>query len=49
MLGGLGLIAAGIPLWSVGKANERHITIEATMVRFREYASVNGAGIRITF
>jgi hypothetical protein len=49
MFGGLGLMAIGIPLWSIGKANERHITIEARVVRFNGYASANGVGLKVRF
>jgi hypothetical protein len=49
MLGGLGLMAVGIPLWAIGKAKERHITIEAELVRFKGLASANGIGLKIRF
>jgi hypothetical protein len=49
MLGGLGLIAVGIPLLAVGKAKERHITIEAELVKFKEFTSLSGIGLRIRF
>jgi hypothetical protein len=49
MLGGLGLLAVGIPVWSAGKANERHIRIDAQLVRFKGVASTNGIGFKIRF
>jgi hypothetical protein len=49
MLGGLGLLAVGIPVWSAGKANERHIRIDAELVRFKGFASANGIGFKIRF
>ncbi|MGA2406478.1 MAG: hypothetical protein ABSF81_06995 [Bacteroidales bacterium] len=49
MLGGLGLMAVGIPLWAIGKVNERHIKIEAELVKFKGLASVNGIGLKIRF
>jgi hypothetical protein len=49
MLGGIGLMAVGIPLWAIGKTKERHITIEARLVKFKDLASANGIGIKIRF
>ena len=49
MLGGLGLMAVGIPLLTVGKLKERHITIEAELVKFKGLASVNGIGLKVKF
>ena len=49
MLGGLGLMAVGIPLWAIGKTKERHIIIEADLVRFKGLASANGVGLKIRF
>jgi hypothetical protein len=49
MLAGLGLIAVGIPIWSSGKANERHIKIEADLIKFKGLASANGVGLKIRF
>jgi hypothetical protein len=49
MLGGLGLMAVGIPLWAIGKAKERHIIIEAELVKFKGLASANGIGLKIRF
>jgi hypothetical protein len=49
MIGGLGLMAVGIPLWSIGRANERHITIEAQIIKFNGYISANGAGLKVRF
>lgn len=49
MFGGLGLMAVGIPLWSFGKVKERHITIEARIVKFNGFISANGAGLKVRF
>ncbi len=49
MFGGLGLMAVGIPLWSIGRTKERRITIEARIVRFNGYVSANGAGMVVRF
>jgi hypothetical protein len=49
MFGGLGLMAIGIPLWSIGKTKERHITIDARVVRFNGYVSANGVGLKVRF
>jgi di/tricarboxylate transporter len=49
MIGGLGLMAVGIPLWAIGKTKERHIKIEAELVKFKGLASVNGIGLKIRF
>jgi len=49
MMGGLGLMAVGIPLWAIGKTKERHIKIEAELVKFKGLASVNGIGLKIRF
>jgi hypothetical protein len=49
MFGGLGLMAVGIPLWTYGKVKERHITIEARIVRFDGYLSATGAGLKVRF
>lgn len=49
MLGGFGLMAVGIPLWAVGKARERHITIKAELVKFKGLTSANGIGLKIQF
>lgn len=49
MIGGLGLMAVGIPLWSIGRTRERHITIEARIVRFNGYVSANGVGLNVRF
>lgn len=49
MLGGLGLMVIGIPIWSYGKANERHIRIDAELINFRGLALTNGVGLRIKF
>jgi hypothetical protein len=49
VLGGIGVMAVGIPLWAVGKSKLRHIEIEARLVNFRGYANANGLGINIRF
>ena len=49
MLGGLGVMAVGIPLWATGKAKLRHIEIEARLVKFKGLASANGIGLKIRF
>ena len=49
MLGGLGLMAVGIPLLVIGRAKERDIKIEAKLVKFKGSASVNGIGLTIRF
>jgi hypothetical protein len=49
MIGGLGLMAVGIPIWAIGKAKERHIRIEAELVKFKGLASANGIGLKIRF
>src|ERR1035437_143286 len=49
MIGGLGLMAVGIPIWAIGKSKERHISIEAELVKFKGLASANGIGLKIRF
>ena len=49
MFAGAGLLAVGIPLWAIGKSRERHIRIEAELVRFKDFASANGIGLKINF
>jgi hypothetical protein len=49
MIAGAGLLAIGIPLWAVGKSGERHIRIEAELVKFKDFASANGIGLKLTF
>ena len=49
MAGGIGLMAVGIPLLTIGKSKERHLKIEAELIRFRNYASANGFGLKIRF
>ena len=49
MLAGIGIMAVGIPLWAIGKSRERHIRIEAELVRFKDFASANGIGLKIYF
>ncbi len=49
MVGGIGLMTVGIPLLVVGKSKERHLKIEAELVRYKNTASINGIGLRIIF
>jgi hypothetical protein len=49
MAAGIGLMAVGIPLLTIGKSKERHLKIEAELIRFRSYASANGFGLKIRF
>jgi hypothetical protein len=49
MFGGIGLMAAGIPIWAIGKSKERRITIEAQIVNFKGLASANGIGLKLRF
>jgi hypothetical protein len=49
ILGGLGLMTVGIPLWAIGRVKERHIKIEAELVKFKGKASVNGIELKIRF
>jgi len=47
MLGGVGLLAVGVPIWTIGRVKERHI--EIGLVRFNRLTSVNGIGLKISF
>jgi hypothetical protein len=49
MLAGAGLMAVGIPLWAIGKSRERHIRIEAELVKFKGFSSANGIGLKVHF
>jgi hypothetical protein len=49
MIAGVGMMAVGIPLWAIGKSRERHIRIEAELVRFKGLVSANGLGLKIRF
>jgi hypothetical protein len=49
MIGGIGLMAVGIPLLTIGKTKLRHIEIEARLVRFNGLASANGIGLKVRF
>ena len=49
MLGGLGFMAVGIPLWTTGKMKERQIRIEAQLIKFKGYSSANGVGLVLKF
>jgi hypothetical protein len=47
MIGGVGLLAVGIPVWTIGRVKERHI--EIGLVRFNRLTSANGIGLKISF
>jgi hypothetical protein len=49
MIGGVGLLAVGIPLLTIGKTNLRHIEIEARLVQFKGLASASGIGLKVRF
>jgi hypothetical protein len=49
MLGGLGLMAIGIPLLTIGKTKERNIKIEARLDNYKGHASIQGIGLKISF
>jgi hypothetical protein len=49
MLGGLGLMAVGIPLLTIGKMKERNIKIEARLDNIKGHASIQGIGLKIKF
>lgn len=49
MVGGIGLMAVGIPLLTIGKSKERHLKIEASVFRYKSFASINGIGLRARF
>ena len=49
MLGGLGLMAVGIPLLTIGKTKERNIKIEARLDNIKGHASIQGIGLKIRF
>jgi hypothetical protein len=49
IIGGIGVMAVGIPLWAIGKSKLRHIEIEARVVNFKGYANASGLGISIRF
>jgi hypothetical protein len=49
MVGGLGLMAVGIPLLLIGKTKERDIRIEARLVNYNGTASIQGIGLKIRF
>jgi len=49
MFAGAGLMAVGIPLWAIGKSRERHIRIEAELVKFKGFSSATGIGLKILF
>lgn len=49
MLGGLGLMAVGIPLLVIGKTKERNIKIEARVSNYKGSPSINGIGLKIRF
>jgi hypothetical protein len=49
MLGGLGLMAVGIPLLVIGKTKERNIRIEANLVNYKGSSLIKGIGVKIRF
>lgn len=49
MIGGIGLLAVGIPLLTIGKTKLRHIEIEARLVQFKGLASGSGIGLKVRF
>lgn len=49
MIGGLGLMTIGIPLWAVGKSKMKHLTIQAGLVKYRDVACSKGFSINIRF
>jgi len=49
MLGGIGLMAIGIPLWAVGSVKEKHIRLEANLLKFKATTSTYGIGIKMRF
>jgi len=49
VIGGIGVMAVGIPLWAIGKSKLRHIEIEASLVNFKGYANASGFGLKIRF
>lgn len=49
MLGGLGIMSVGIPLWAVGKTKERRIRIEADLIKYKGSVWANGIGIKMRF
>jgi hypothetical protein len=49
IIGGIGLLAVGVPLLTIGKTNLRHIEIEARLVQFKGLASANGIGLKVRF
>ena len=49
MLGGLGLMVAGIPLFTIGKMKERNIMIEAKLNGHKGMATMKGLGLKIRF
>ncbi|MGD0754763.1 MAG: hypothetical protein ABR927_06845 [Bacteroidales bacterium] len=49
MIGGIGLMAVGIFLWAIGKSKEKHIKIEAELVKFKGFTSTDGVGLKINF
>ena len=49
IIAGIGIIAVGVPLWAIAKSKERHITIEAELVKYKGLYFANGIGIKIRF
>ena len=47
MLGGVGLLAIGVPLWTIGRIKEKHI--EIGLVRYNHLYLADGIGLKISF
>ena len=47
MIGGIGIMSVGIPLWAVGKVKQRHI--EIALIKFKGPELVSGIGLSIRF
>ena len=47
MLGGVGLLAIGVPLWTIGRVKEKRI--EIGLVRYNRLYLANGIGLKISF
>ena len=49
MIAGFGIMAVGIPIWAIAKSKERHISIEAQLIKYKGLAFANGIGVKIRF
>jgi hypothetical protein len=49
MLGGLGLMAVGIPIWAIGTVKERNISLDAELFKFQGTTYICGIGMKIKF